>query len=220
MNYLPCEIVETKSTVDAAVIWLHGLGASGHDFVPIVPELRLPSELGIRFIFPHAPSIPVTINNNMVMPAWYDILAMDMEREIDVDQIMASSAAIIDLIEREISNGIASDRIVLAGFSQGGAVCYQAALTYDKPLAGLMAMSTYFATAKNFVASDINKSMPIHLFHGSMDPMVPEVMGQQALEAVRGLGFEADYKSYPMAHEVNPQEIADVSEWLVKVLMK
>jgi len=220
MNYLPCEIVETKSTVDAAVIWLHGLGASGHDFVPIVPELRLPSELGIRFIFPHAPSIPVTINNNMVMPAWYDILAMDMEREIDVDQIMASSAAIIDLIEREISNGIASDRIVLAGFSQGGAVCYQAALTYDKPLAGLMAMSTYFATAKNFVASDINKSMPIHLFHGSMDPMVPEVMGQQALEAVRSLGFEADYKSYPMAHEVNPQEIADVSEWLRKILVK
>ncbi len=219
MSYLPCEIIETQPKVDAAVIWLHGLGASGHDFVPIVPELQLPDHMGVRFIFPHAPSIPITINNGAVMPGWYDILAMDTEREIDVDQIMLSAQAVVDLIEREISQGIASNRIVLAGFSQGGAVVYQAALSYNKPLAGLMAMSTYFATYKTLVAAEANKQIPIHIFHGSHDLMVPEIMAKRALEALNGLGHEPVYKQYPMGHEVHPQEIDDISAWLQQLLV-
>jgi phospholipase/carboxylesterase len=218
MSYLPCEVIETRPDVDAAVIWLHGLGASGDDFVPIVPELQLPPSLGIRFVFPHAPAIPVTINGGMVMPAWYDILAMSIEREIDTKQIMASSDAVVALIEREIARGIPSDRIVLAGFSQGGAVVYQTALSYDKPLAGLMAMSSYFATYKTIVPAAANKSLPIHVFHGSEDDMVPEAMGKQALEVLELLGHTAEYKSYPIGHAVHPQEIRDISVWLQKIL--
>lgn len=218
MNYLKCEILETATDVDAAVIWLHGLGASGHDFVPIVPELKLPTDMAIRFVFPHAPAIPITINGGMVMPAWYDILAMSMEREIDNEQILVSSAAIKALIEREIDRGISSERIVLAGFSQGGAVCYQTALTYDKPLAGLIAMSTYFATHKTLQPSEINRHLPIHLFHGSQDQMVPEAMGKYALAILEEMGYKPEYKTYPMEHAVHPREISDISTFLQKVL--
>jgi len=214
MNYLPCEIVETQSDVSAAVIWLHGLGANGHDFVPIVPELQLPSTLGVRFVFPHAPSIPVTINGGMVMPAWYDILSMTMEREIDTEQILISSDAVVALIERELERGIPSDRIVLAGFSQGGAVVYQTALTYDKPLAGLMAMSTYFATHNTIVPHAANSEIPIHIFHGTHDQVVPEVMGKNAFDALSALGHTPIYAAYPMEHSVHPDEIRDISKWL------
>ena len=218
MSYLPCEIIETQADVNASVIWLHGLGASGHDFVPVVPQLRLPDEYGIRFVFPHAPSIPVTVNGGMVMPAWYDILAMDIEREIDTEQIMQSAQSVVALIEREMARGIASRRIVLAGFSQGGAVVYQVALSYDKPLAGLMAMSTYFATYKTLVPDAANRQLPIHLFHGSHDPMVPESMARQAQSALQALGYQPEYKTYPMGHEVHPQQIDDISAWLQRVL--
>lgn len=220
MQYLPCETVETQKNIDAAVIWLHGLGANGHDFVPIIPQLQLPDSLGVRFIFPHAPSIPITINGGMVMPGWYDILAMSLEREIDLDQIMASSEAIRLLIEREIDRGIRSDRIVLAGFSQGGAVCYQTALSYDKPLAGLMTMSTYFATTKTIQPNAANQQLPIHIFHGSQDQMVPEAMGKHALAALQELGYQAEYKTYPVEHAVHPREIADISTWLQQVLAR
>jgi phospholipase/carboxylesterase len=218
MNYLPHETVETSSNITASVIWLHGLGASGHDFVPVIPELQLPESMGIRFIFPHAPAIPVTINGGMVMPAWYDILAMDMEREIDTEQIFSSAEAVIALVEREIAAGIPSERMVLAGFSQGGAVVYQAALSYGKPLAGLMALSTYFATAKTLQPSPANQRIPIALFHGSQDPMVPEVMAKMALDDLIKLGHKPDYKSYPMQHEVCMEEIGDISRWLQQVL--
>lgn len=218
INYLPCEIVDTQKNVDAAVIWLHGLGADGHDFVPIIPELNLPDSMAIRFIFPHAPSIPITINGGMVMPGWYDILALGLEREISTDQIMASAVAIVALIEREITRGIKSDRIVLAGFSQGGAVCYQAALSYNKPLAGLMAMSTYFATHKTMIPSIENQSIPIHLFHGMHDSMVPESMGKHALHALNTLAYNPIYKAYPMAHEICLEEIHDIAVWLQQIL--
>ncbi len=218
MNYLPHETVETSATITASVIWLHGLGASGHDFVPVIPELQLPDTMGVRFIFPHAPQIPVTINGGMVMPAWYDILAMDMEREIDTAQIMASAASVIALVEREIAAGIPSDRIVLAGFSQGGAVVYQAALSYHQPLAGLLALSTYFATAKTVQVSPANSQIPIALFHGTNDPMVPELMSQMALADLKQLGHEPAYKSYPMQHEVCLEEIRDISHWLQQIL--
>ena len=228
MNYLPCIQVEpadyaaksSEQIADAAVIWLHGLGASGHDFQPIVPELDLPEEMAVRFIFPHAPNIPVTINGGMVMPAWYDILALDIEREINEQQFQASVDATIALIERELERGVASERIVIAGFSQGGAIAYQAALTYQKPLAGLMTMSTYFGTYKTITPHPANKNIPIHIFHGSFDPMVPETMGKQAKAALEQLGYAPEYKAYPMAHEVCLEQINDISAWLQKILGK
>lgn len=219
MSLLPCEIVETQSDITSSVIWLHGLGASGHDFVPIVPHLQLPAELGVRFVFPHARSIPITINGGMVMPAWYDILSMDIEREIDTQQIMDSAAAIEALIEREIEKGIPSEKIVLAGFSQGGAVAYQVALSFPKKLGGLMAMSTYFATHKTVELNAENSDLPIHIFHGSADSMVPEAMGKHALEALKAKNFVPEYKTYPMQHEVCLEEITDASAFLQKVLL-
>ncbi|MFT5580556.1 MAG: phospholipase/carboxylesterase [Paraglaciecola psychrophila] len=218
MTYLPCETVETGNNADAAVIWLHGLGANGHDFVPIVPQLRLPATLNVRFIFPHAPSIPVTINGGMVMPAWYDILSLEGGRKTSPDQIEASAAAVIELVERERSRGIASERIVLAGFSQGGAVVYQAALAYHNRLAGLMTMSTYFPTHETVQASAANAALPIHIFHGDQDQMVTLSMGQHALDTLKGMGHEPAFKTYAMGHEVHPQEIDDISAWLQQIL--
>ena len=147
MTLLPHIEQETRPNPDAAVIWLHGLGADGYDFAPIVPELNLPPELGIRFLFPHAPSIPVTVNNGYVMPAWFDILVMDIDRKVDATQLLVSAEAINCFIDHELDRGIDSRRIILAGFSQGGAVAYQVSLSHPKPLGGLIAMSTYFATS-------------------------------------------------------------------------
>ncbi len=228
MSYLPCIEVESgvrpgamgasdiadTAVADAAVIWLHGLGASGHDFEPIVPELHLPATMSVRFIFPHAPTIPVTINGGMRMPAWYDILTLDIEREIDQQQFMASVDAVTALIEREISRGVSSERIILAGFSQGGAIAYHAALCYDKPLAGLMTMSTYFATHRTIAPHPANKNIPIHIFHGMYDPMVPEAMGKHALAALEKMGYAPDYQTYPIEHEVCRQQIDDISIWI------
>jgi phospholipase/carboxylesterase len=215
---LKCEILEPNGTADAAVIWLHGLGASGHDFVPVVPHLGLPDGHGVRFVFPHAPEIPITINGGMVMPAWYDILAMSIEREIDLEQIESSSAAVRELIQRELGAGIASERVVIAGFSQGGAVAYHTALSYAQPLGGLLALSTYFATAREVSLSDANKALPIEIFHGARDPMVPETMGHTASQILQSMGFAPRYRSYPMQHEVCMEEIEDIGrslrDWL------
>lgn len=211
---LKCEVLEPKGVADAAVIWLHGLGASGHDFVPVVPHLGLPLGHGVRFVFPHAPAIPVTINGGAVMPAWYDILAMSVEREIDLKQIKSSSAAVCELIQHEIDAGIASDRIVLAGFSQGGAVVYHTALSYPEALAGLMTMSTYFPAAEEVKLSTANKSLPIHIFHGTQDPVVPETLGHTAKQIVQSMGFTPEYSSYSMQHEVCAEEIADIGNCL------
>ncbi|MCK5881760.1 MAG: dienelactone hydrolase family protein [Sinobacterium sp.] len=218
MQYLACETVETNNNPTAAVIWLHGLGASGHDFVPIVPELQLPQDLGIRFIFPHAPQIPVTINGGMKMPAWYDILEMSIERKIDQAQIMQSAASVIALVEREIERGIDSSRIILAGFSQGGAVCYEAALSYGKPLAALMTMSTYFATSKTIQYNPSNANLPIHIFHGAQDQMVFEAMGQHAKAVLIENNYSPSYKTYPMQHEVCLEEIKDISAFIQSTL--
>lgn len=214
MSILPCVEIEPKNTATATVIWLHGLGANGHDFVPIVPELNLPEKLAIRFIFPHAPSIPVSINGGYVMPAWYDILALTEQREINEQQFFASCQTIYELIDREIQRGIASERIILIGFSQGGAVAYQAALTYPKSLAGLLALSTYFIDHAEFVAHPANKTIPIQIFHGRFDSVVQESMGKSAYDALTQKGFSVNYKSYPMEHEVSYSEIADISAWL------
>lgn len=211
---LPAVEIEPGNEADAAVIWLHGLGASGHDFEPIVPELRLPDTLAIRFVFPHAPSIPVTINGGMVMPAWYDILSMEFGREIDEQQIRQSATAVSRLIDREIERGIDSQRIIVAGFSQGGAVALHAALSYPKPLAGLMGLSCYFPTHKSLTPHAANKELPIHLFHGIYDPMVPQALGQHALEVLKSWGYQPLYETYPMEHAVCPDEIVAISRWL------
>ncbi|WP_097459237.1 alpha/beta hydrolase [Mangrovitalea sediminis] len=214
MSLLPCVEIEPRSPADATVIWLHGLGADGHDFEPIVPELRLPESASVRFIFPHAPSIPVTINGGYVMPAWYDILEMDIERKIDERQILASADAIRAFIDREIERGIDSRRIIVAGFSQGGAVAYQVALTYPKRLGGLLALSTYFATRETIKPDDANRDLPIQVCHGSLDPVVPEILGRQSVERLQSLGYPASYKTYPMEHGVSPQEVTDIAVWL------
>jgi len=218
MSLLPCIEIAPSSPATASVIWLHGLGADGNDFAPIIPELRLPRQLAVRFIFPNAPSIPITINAGYVMPAWYDILDINIERKIDNSQLIASAEKIRLLVEREIDRGIPSERIVLAGFSQGGAVAYQAALTYMQPLAGLLCLSTYFATADTITPNSANKKLPILICHGLQDRMVPEQQGRIAQQRLTAMGYNTQYKSYPMEHAVCPQEIADISRWLQQVL--
>lgn len=218
MSYLACVEIEPESTADAAVIWLHGLGADGHDFEAVVPELNLPASAPIRFIFPHAPSMPVTINGGMVMPAWYDILEMNIELKHDEQQLLKSADAISKLIDREIERGIDSRRIIIAGFSQGGAVGYQSALTYPKPLAGLLGLSSYFATSQSIVYNPANDELPIQIFHGTADPVVPESLGQQSYDLLIEKGYQANYKTYSMEHSVCMDEIADISTWLQATL--
>lgn len=208
--------VETQPEPNASVIWLHGLGASGHDFEPIVPELTLP--MAVRFIFPHAPNKTITVNGGMVMPAWYDIISIDIERRIDTDQIMDSSDAINELIEQEIARGIPSENIVIAGFSQGGAVAYQTALACKHKLGGIIALSTYFATKDTVDIQAVNADLPIFIGHGSADDIVPEVLGQQANTALRERGYAPDYYRYPIPHSVCMEEINDISQWLQRCL--
>ncbi|MBE94209.1 alpha/beta fold hydrolase [Marinobacter sp.] len=205
---------ETNPNPTAAVIWLHGLGASGHDFEPVVPELGLPDNAAVRFIFPHAPNMPVTINGGMTMPAWYDIKAMDIDRVVDTDQLMASSDAVAKLVDREIERGVKSENIVIAGFSQGGAVAYELGLSYPKRLAGIIALSTYFATAKTVKRSEANRDIPIRIYHGTFDPMVPEALGRQSVEKLQDMGFEPTYQTYPMEHSVCMEEIVDIGKFL------
>lgn len=220
MSALPSciEIEPGSGPADAAIIWLHGLGASGHDFEPIVPALDLPGELALRFIFPHAPSIPVTINGGHVMPAWYDIHELQTERKFNAHQLLGSAAAVHALIDREMERGIASERILLAGFSQGGAVNYQAGLTYDKPLAGMLALSTYFPTADVVELHPANAGLPIRLCHGLHDQVLPLLLAQRARERLRQLGLHPELQTYPMAHEVCLEEIQDLSHWIQEFL--
>lgn len=220
MEILPAVEIESfsDSDVNASVIWLHGLGADGNDFASIVPQLNLPSDFGIRFVFPHAPSIPVSINNGLVMPAWYDIKQLDVERHVDRPQLQWSAARVHDLIAREIARGVSSERIIIAGFSQGGAVSFEAALTHDKPLAGIIALSTYFATADSITINPLHRRIPILICHGSLDSVVPESLGRKSSETLQSLGFFPEFNSYPMEHAVCPQQIDDISEWISQIL--
>jgi phospholipase/carboxylesterase len=211
--------LETNPNPTAAVIWLHGLGASGHDFEPVVPELGLPADAAVRFIFPHAPNLPVTINGGMRMPAWYDIKAMDIDRVVDTEQLMASSDAVARLVDQEIERGVSSDKIVIAGFSQGGAVAYELGLSYPKRLAGIIALSTYFATAASVKVSDANRGIPINVYHGTRDPMVPESLGRMSVEKLTELGFSPSYQTYPMEHSVCLEEVVDIGQFLKKHLL-
>lgn len=214
MHLLPSIEVNPATEATASVIWLHGLGADGSDFEAIIPQLNLPKELPIRFIFPSAPTIPVTINGGFVMPAWYDILEINIERKVDEQQLMQSASAVHALIDHQITRGIDSRRIILAGFSQGGAVCYQAALSYDKPLGGLIAMSTYFATAYSIELNTANRSLPIHIYHGNQDSMVSEKLGYKAKQSLEDMNYKPSYDKYTMGHEVCFEQITDISKQL------
>jgi phospholipase/carboxylesterase len=212
--------LETQGPVRHSVIWLHGLGADGYDFEPVVAELGLPPDAGVRFVFPHAPSIPVTINGGMVMPAWYDILEMSLARRVDETQLRQSACQVGRLIEREIARGIPSENIVLAGFSQGGAVAIELALTFPQPLAGLIALSTYFATSSSTSLGPANRLLPVFIGHGTQDPIVALALGQHCYETLFRQGLQPQYHTYPMEHAVCQQEIADISCWLCKWLLK
>ena len=210
---LPAVVVESRQTATATVIWLHGLGADGHDFESVVPHLGLPATLAVRFVFPHAPMLPVTINNGYVMPAWYDIRAMDLDREVDADQLRASAAAVGRLIEREHERGIEARRIIIAGFSQGGAVGYELALSWPERLGGLVALSTYFATGDSITLHPANADLPILICHGTRDPMVAEQHGQASAQRLAALGYPVDYRTYPVEHGVAMEEITDIGAW-------
>jgi phospholipase/carboxylesterase len=209
-------VLDPSAPPTASVIWLHGLGADGFDFVPIVNELRLPATLPVRFIFPHATARPVTINNGFVMRAWYDILGFGPGRAEDEAGIRQSEGIVRQYIEGEVAGGIAADRIVIAGFSQGGAIALQTGLRYPQRLAGIMALSTYLplrATVAN-EASAANREVPILMCHGLRDPIVPLELGKASRDALLALGYPVEWHAYPMEHQVCMEEVMDISNWL------
>ncbi len=200
----------------ATVIWMHGLGADGWDFVPIVRELDLPEDLGVRFVFPHAPVRPVTINNGYRMRAWYDIAMSDIGRLPDERGIRESQASVEALIERERSRGIAAGRIVLAGFSQGGAIALHTGLRHGEPLAGILALSTYLPLAETLTAeaTDANSSIPVFMAHGTEDPVIPLSLARSSREALEARGIRPEWHEYPMPHSVCAEEVTAMGQWL------
>jgi phospholipase/carboxylesterase len=215
-------VLEPGSPADAAVIWLHGLGADGHDFVPIVEELRLPPTMAVRFIFPHARPRPVTINNGFVMRAWYDITGLGPDRKEDDAGIRESAAVVRGYIEQENAKGVASERIVIAGFSQGGAIALQAALRHPQRLAGVMALSTYLPLRDTVAAEATlaNRDVPILMCHGLRDQMVPATLGKASRDLLQSLGYSIEWQAYPMEHQVCMEEVLDISKWLQGRLSK
>lgn len=219
MNPLAYIELVPQGSADASVIWLHGLGASGNDFQPIVPELGLPKEHKVRFIFPHAPEQAVTVNGGHKMPSWYDILSMGSSgRSVNQEQFQTSVANVRHLVEQEIKRGIAPERIVLAGFSQGGAVAYHVALSHPVQLGGLMALSTYMPLADTLPAQALHPELPIFVMHGTQDPVVPESLGKEAHSALSTMGYQYRYENYPMEHQVCMEQVKDMGEWLSEVL--
>jgi len=215
--------IETGKNPGASVIWMHGLGADGNDFVPIVGELGLGGGPAVRFVFPHAPMRPVTINNGFVMRAWYDVSFGDLEgksRQADERGVRESQAQINALIEREEKRGVPASNILLAGFSQGGAVALHTGLRHPRQLAGVMALSTYLPLAESLPSegSAVNKSTPVFMAHGMFDNVVPLVMGAGSMTFLAGLGYAVEWHQYPMQHSVCPEEIKDIGTWLRRVL--
>jgi len=217
---LPCIETSSGPIPTASVIWLHGLGASGDDFAAIVPELDLTACPPIRFVFPHAPSIPVTINGGYVMPAWYDILATPGERREDEAGIRRSALAIEALIARELARGVRADRIILAGFSQGCAMVLHTGLRHPQRLAGILALSGYLplATALAVERSAANQDTPIFMAHGVSDPMIVLSRAEASRDLLQGMGYAVQWHDYPMPHSVHPAEIEDIGHFLRSVL--
>ena len=204
----------------AAVVWLHGLGADGHDFEPLVPVLGLPPELAVRFVFPHAPVRPVTINAGMAMRAWYDVRSPELDRDPDDAGLDSSAALVARLLQRCCERGIAPERTVLAGFSQGGAMTYEVGLGYPEPLAGLLVLSGYAPRPDRLApaATSGNGGTPIFHGHGTLDPLVPHELGARTVARLRRLGYDVRHESYPVEHGVDPREVADVGAWLAERL--
>ena len=222
MSAEPLSAVELEShpNPDATVIWMHGLGADGNDFVPIVGELDLPKERGIRFVFPHASRRPVTINGGMMMRAWYDIVGADLTNRGDEAGIRGSQQQIEQLIAREKTRGIQASRIVLAGFSQGGVIALQTALRHAERLGGIMALSTYLAMPQKLAAEvhAANRDIPIFMAHGTADPTIRLEWAEASRRALETGGYKVDWHTYRMQHSVSLEEVRDIGAWLSKVL--
>ncbi len=218
---LKLETVERETAPEpaASVIWLHGLGADGYDFDPIVPALRLAGGPEVRYVFPHAPVRPVTINGGAEMRAWYDIVALQRGAHEDEAGIRESAAGVAALIRREAERGIPAHRVVLAGFSQGGAVALHAGLRYPEKLAGIIGLSTYLplrAATGEFDAA--NRETPIFMAHGTLDPMVPAALGEESASFLAESGYTVEFKSYVMPHSVCPEEVEDIRRWMGRTL--
>lgn len=209
---LPHITLESGKQPRHALIWLHGLGADGHDFVPMVDELRLP--VAMRYIFPHAPQRPVTINGGFVMRAWYDIAAPSIAAQQDAAGIRSSQTAVEALIAQEVARGIEPQHIFLAGFSQGGAIALHTALRHAAPLAGVLALSTYLPLAETVAGEAAESKLPVFMAHGRSDTVVPRELGLASRDALLGLGYAVAWHEYPMAHSVCEQELRDIEVWL------
>ncbi len=217
---LECVELQTQSAPSASVIWLHGLGADGYDFVPVVRELQALGAPAARYVFPHAATMPVTINGGAVMRAWYDIVGADLVRREDEKGIRASQSQVETLIARERERGLAGSRIVLAGFSQGGAIALQTGLRQSTPLAGIIALSCYLPLADSFAEerTAASASVPIFMAHGTSDPIVPLARGVASRDALKAAGYAVEWHQYPMPHSVSEQEIRDIATFLKRVL--
>jgi phospholipase/carboxylesterase len=214
-------VLEPASAAVASVIWLHGLGADGHDFVPIVPELRLPETLAVRFVFPHAPVRPITINNGMSMRAWYDIPSLTRMDRQDTAGILDSESSVRGFLKRELDAGIPAERIVLAGFSQGGAIALHTGVRYDRRLAGIMGLSTYLPLVDRFAAEarPERRDTPLLMCHGTHDATLPMVLGSSSRDVLKAASYTVEWHEYPMQHQVCGEEIDDISRWLQERLM-
>ena len=220
MSELESIIIETAKQPDAAIIWLHGLGADGNDFVPIIDQLQLPSHYAIRFIFPHAPVRPITINQGYQMPGWYDISSASIVEAEDDVGIKESSAILKQLCQEQEANGIDSERIVVAGFSQGGAIALHCGCRYPKPLAGIMALSTYLplTDSLNDEISEHAAEIPVFMAHGQQDDVVAYEYGRQSMEQLESNNMEVQWHEYNMGHSVCLEEIRHIHQWLIEIL--
>ena len=216
----PPVVIEPSKPATAAVVWLHGLGADGHDFEPVAAELGRGGLDDIRFVFPHAPVRPVTINGGMEMRAWYDIAGPDLDRRADEEGVRASAGIARGLVDEQVARGIAGERIVLAGFSQGGAIALYAGLRFPFRVAGILALSAYLPAAKSLApeAHAANRDVPIFLAHGSQDPVIALALSEHSRAAMAGLGYVVEVHTYPMPHSVCAEEIRDIANWLHRVL--
>jgi len=213
---LPAIEIETAPNPRHAVIWLHGLGADGHDFEPIVPQLVDRAWPALRFVFPHAPVRPITINGGMAMRAWYDISGMEIAQRQDETGLRASFRLLDELIEREAARGVAAEDVVVAGFSQGGAIVLGGGLRHARRLGGIAALSTYLPLAEktDAEAEPANRDVPIFMAHGTQDPTIPRALGEMSRDYLAHRGYVVDWHAYPMAHQVCADEIADLRRWL------
>ena len=220
LDMLDCITLEPSTSATACVIWMHGLGADGNDFVPMVPELGLPKGHPVRFIFPNAPTMPVTINGGYVMRAWYDILSAELDKRADENGVRNSAVAIDELIADQCGKGIASNRVVLAGFSQGGVIALQTGLRYPEKLGGIMALSTYLACAETIgaEASSANRDLPIFYAHGSTDPVIAIALAKLSKARLDTHGYKVEWHEYGMPHSVCAEEIDDIAAFLKRVL--